>query len=383
MKIVHIYKDYFPVLGGIENHLRLVAEAQAKRGHQVTVLVTSKTNKHEAEAINGVLIIKAPRQFNVQSAPISIDFPSMTRMATINADIAHLHAPYPVGEASNLWFGRARKTIITWHSDIVRQQTLLKLYAPVLRRVIARANRIIPTSEKYMRTSPWLTEAYAKCRPVPYGIDIARFQNDTAQMLQAAADFRQQVLAHVPTLNSRTALVLLCVGQLRYYKAFGDLIRALPSLPNCVMAVAGTGNMREVWETMAHELGVANRVVFLGETSPEKLPGYYHGADIFVLPSNSRAEAFGIVNIEAMACGLPLVTTEVGSATSWVNVDGETGLVVPPQDPAALASAIQKLQDPQLRKHMGAAGRLRAQTEFTQEKMLDRIEQVYADALSH
>lgn len=375
MRIVHIYKDYFPVLGGIENHLRLLAESQAARGHDVTVVVAQlKDQKTKMENVHGVRLVKLRRQLNVQSAPISAQFATRVRDETREADIAHLHAPYPIGEACNLWFGRAKKTIISWHSDIVRQKTLLRVYAPVLRRVVASADRIICTSEPYKQTSPWLTTAQDKCVVVPYGIQLARFEQLTTEQRAKSNVFRADMLARV---RANDGLVLLCVGQLRHYKSFDTLIRALPQLPNVAMAIAGTGPYEAPWKAVAGDLGVSERVVFLGQTGQGDLPALYHGSDVFVLPSNSRAEAFGIVNIEAMACGLPVVTTDVGSGTSWVNVDGTTGFVVPPMNPDALANAINKLRDPVVRRRMGEAGRARAHAEFTEDTMIERVEGIY------
>ncbi len=375
MRIVHIYKDYFPVLGGIENHLKLLAESQAARGHDVTVVVTQlKDQKTKIENVNGVRLVKLRRQLNVQSAPISATFATWVRNETRDADIAHLHAPYPLGEACNLWFGRAKKTVISWHSDIVRQKTLLRVYAPVLRRVVASAGRIICTSEPYKQTSPWLTTAQDKCVVVPYGIQLARFGQLTTEQHAKSDAFRADMQA-----RANGGLVLLCVGQLRYYKSFDTLIRALPQLPNVAMAIAGTGPYEAPWKAVASDLGISDRVAFLGQTGQADLPTLYHGSDVFVLPSNSRAEAFGIVNIEAMACGLPVVTTDVGSGTSWVNQDGVTGYVVPPMNTDALAGAIDKLRDPVARKHMGEAGRARAHAEFTEEMMIERVESVYED----
>ena len=373
MRLVHIYKDYFPVLGGIENHVRLLAEAQAAHGHDVTVLVTQLQNqKSKIENVNGLRVMKLRRQLNVQSAPISAQFATQVRNVTHGADIAHLHAPYPIGEACNLWFGRAKKTVMTWHSDIVRQKTLLRMYAPVLRRVVAQADRIICTSEPYMRTSPWLTTAQDKCVVVPYGIDLARFEVLTAEQQVKSKAFRAEM-----TAKANGGLVLLCVGQLRHYKSFDTLIRALPQLPNVAVAIAGTGAYEVPWKALAIDLGVSERVMFLGQTGQAELPALYHGSDTFVLPSNSRAEAFGIVNIEAMACGLPLVTTDVGSGTSWVNVDGVTGFVVPPMNPDALAAAIGTLRDADTRRRMGDAGHARAHAEFTHALMIERVEDVY------
>lgn len=140
--------------------------------------------------------------------------------------------------------------------------------------------------------------------------------------------------------------------------------------------------MRPVWEALVAELGVGEKVRFVGGVSDEALPGLYASADIFVLPANSRAEAFGKVLLEAMAAGLPCVTTEVGTGTSLVVQDGVTGRVVPPQDPEALAAALRPLlADGGLRRRMGEAGRERVLREFTPEQMVERVEAVYRAVL--
>ena len=376
MRIVHIYKDYFPVPGGIENHIKQLAEAQALAGHDVTVLVTQLPGKPASdEMLNGVHVVKTPRQMNVQSAPISVQFGKQVNVQTAGADIVHLHAPYPIGEACNLYFGRARKTLINWHSDIVRQKTLLRLYAPVLRRVIDKADLIMPTSMQYARTSPWLRDVIEKCRPVPPGIDIRTFKHDPS----AGAARRESLLAGV---GVQAPLVLLSVGRLRHYKGLDTLIRALQQLPDVVSVIVGVGPMEAAWKTLAQEIGVAGRVIFAGEVSDAELPSYYSAADVFVLPSNSRAEAFGMVNLEAMGHGLPLITTEVGSATSWINEHGVTGLVVPPMDPDALAKAVEVLRDEDLRRRIGEAAHQRVIADFTVEKMVERMANVYREALS-
>ena len=380
MRILHIYKDYYPVIGGIENHIRQLAEAQAAQGYSVAVLVANTSKKTEVDTVNGVRVIKTGRQFNVQSAPLSAALPFTLRRETAGADIAHVHSPYPPGEAANLWFGRARKTILTWHSDIVRQKTLLRFYAPTLRRVIRRADRILPTSDAYARSSPWLSPHLDKCVAVPLGVDVARFQ--PAVMLSSrAATIRGRILATSPTSAATT--VLLTVGRLRYYKGIDDLIRAMPQLPDAISVVAGTGPMIVPWKTLAQELGVSERVLFVGDVSDDDLPAFYQAADIYVLPANVRAEAFGVAIIEAMACGLPIVCTDIGTATSWINQHNSTGYVVPPQDPPALAASILNLQNsPFLRRQMGMASRQRVMEEFTIDKMIQRVDDVYHQALT-
>jgi len=363
MKILHVYKDYFPVLGGIENHIKILAEAQAAADHQVIVLVCSPGHRTRVETLNGVKVIKAGRMTTVASMPLSLSQP--IALARLNPDIVHIHSPYPLGELSNRLLGRAHATIITHHSDIVRQQAWLRLYGPLLRRVLRAADRIIATSPRYIETSAWLRPVRDKCTVVPLGVDPVRFS------LPSGAQGGRGDRA--PTL--------LFTGRLRYYKGLDTLLRALHLLPNTQLRIVGDGPMKEEWEQLAYELQVQDRVRFVGEVSDQDLPGYYQAADIFVLPANARAEAFGTVLLEAMASGLPCITTEVGTGTSWVVQDGVTGFVVPPRDPHALAQAAQSLLDNADRRvAMGRAARARVESTFTTERMIAGVQTVYADA---
>jgi rhamnosyl/mannosyltransferase len=374
MRIVHVYKDYFPVLGGIENHIRQLAEAQAKRGHDVDVLVTNLDATYASETLNGVRVTKAPRHLNVQSAPIGFSFRAAVERLTTGADIVHLHAPYPIGETCNLISGRARKTVITWHSDIVRQKTLLRFYAPILRRAIAKADAIIPTSEVYARTSPWLRDHLDKCRPVPLGVDAHRFQIPSSKLDDATPRSTQNL--------KPSNLTLLSVGRLRYYKGLDRLIRIMPRLRNVTATIVGAGPMEAEWKALTQQLSVADRVTFAGEVSDTDLPMCYQAADAYVIPATSRAEAFGIAILEAMASGLPVISTDVGTATSWINQNGVTGFVVPPDEDDALVAAIEKLRDAALRQRMGRAARTRVEAEFTVQRMVEQIEHVYLDVLN-
>lgn len=361
MRIVHVYKDYFPVLGGIENHVRTLAELQAAAGHDVTVLVTNPGSQPRRELRAGVKVVRAPRLATVASTPLSPTFPLLLRR--LRPEITHLHFPYPVGEASQWLLNRGRPYVITYHSDVVRQQAILRVYRPLLARVLRGAARILPTSENYVRSSPYLAPLAARCTVVPLSVDPAPFARAT------------------PLLPAAGAPTLLFVGRHRYYKGLDDLLRALPGLPARLL-VGGDGPMRAEWERLAQALGLGGQVRFLGDVSDADLPGLYASADIFVLPANSRAEAFGTVLLEAMATGLPCVTTELGTGTSTVVQHGQTGFVVPPRDPAALRAALQRLlDDPALRQQMGAAGRARVLAEFTSQRLLQRVQTVYAEVV--
>ncbi|HIQ02107.1 MAG TPA: glycosyl transferase family 1, partial [Anaerolineales bacterium] len=173
MEVLHIYKDYYPALGGIENHIKVLAEAQAGAGHRVTVLVCDPGPRTRVEELHGVRVVKAGRLTTAASMPLSISQP--LGLARLRPDIAHVHSPYPLGEVANWLLGRARATIITHHSDVVRQRGWLRLYGPLLHRVLAAADRVIATSPRYIETSPWLRPVREKCVVVPLGVDHRRF----------------------------------------------------------------------------------------------------------------------------------------------------------------------------------------------------------------
>ncbi len=371
MKILHVYKDYFPVYGGIENHVRLLAEAEAAQGHQVTVLVTSRGRHTETTTLNGVKVIKAARLWHIASTPISLALPAT--LARLRPDIAHLHFPYPLGEISQYALGHARRTLITYHSDIVRQKRILRFYRPLLWRVLHRADRIIATSPQYAASSPFLSRLTDKVTVIPLGIDPAPFL--AAPRLSATA------AQHLDSLPKGSVLILF-VGKLRYYKGVDVLLEALTALPGAALLLVGDGPMRGAWQALAHKLRLTGRVRFAGEVANEDLAAYYHAADVFVLPANSRAEAFGLVQLEAMASGLPVVCTEVQSGTSFVNEGGVTGFVVPPREPEALRRALQKLiENPDLRRQRGAAGRERLLRRFTAGKMVAQTLALYEEVL--
>jgi len=174
---------------------------------------------------------------------------------------------------------------------------------------------------------------------------------------------------------------VLFVGRLRYYKGLDYLISAMEQV-EAQLLVVGDGRQRAALERQAHGSPAARRIHFLGDVPQAELPSYYAAADVLALPSSHRSEAFGLVLLEAMACGTPVVSTELLTGTSYTNRDGETGWVVPPRDANALADALRAcLADPERGRMMGARGRQRVQTEFGAELMVERVLQVYADAL--
>jgi rhamnosyl/mannosyltransferase len=316
--------------------------------------------------VGGVHLIKAGRLATVASAPISLSLFAWLRR--LPCDIVHLHFPYPIGELAYLAGGRARAMVMTYHSDIVRQKGLLRFYAPFLRRVLQRADRILPTNERYVETSAYLRPLAQKCTVIPLGIDLAHFAQ--ANQSQVDAIHRQY--------GER---LVIFVGRLRYYKGLEFLIRAMPDVAARLLVV-GTGPMEKQWKALTTELRLQNKVTFLGDVDDADLPAYHYASAVFVLPSSQRSEAYGVSMLEGMACGLPAVSTELGTGTSYVNQHEVTGLVVPPCDSGALAAALNRLLgDDGLRRRLGQAARARAWGEFSHIAMVDRILGVYDEVL--
>ena len=373
MRVLYLYKDYYPILGGIENHMRLLAEGLHARGIDTTVLVTNTANHTVQETIGGVPVTKTARQINISSAPVSLQFYPWLRRLEAGIDIAHAHMPYPPGELGQLLLGRSRRFVVTYHSDIIRQRVLGALYRPFLWQTLAQARLIAAATPVHVQSSPFLRAHAPKCRIIPYGIDVQRLDL-TPQIAGEAAAWRAR-------FGDRP--LLLFVGRLRHYKGVDVLIEAMRQVEGAHAVIVGIGQMEEAWRGLAERAGLLDRITFVGELADDAVLGLYHAASIFVLPSTNRAEMFGIVQLEAMACRCPVICTELGTGTSYVNQDGVTGLVVPPNDPPALASAINRLlADADLRAQMGAAGRQRVETEFTNAVMVDRMLAFYQEAVN-
>jgi rhamnosyl/mannosyltransferase len=373
MRVLQLYKDYYPVLGGIENHIRMLAEGLRPLGVDVRVLVTNTGRHTVAETIGGVPVTKTGRQLNVSSAPVSLGlFPAVRRLEQ-DIDIAHAHMPYPPGELAQLLCGRSRRFVATYHSDIVRQRVLGALYRPVLQQVLRATDLIAVSNPVYIQDSPFLRRHADKCRVIHFGVDPARFALTPALAEQAAA-WRSRFPGQA---------LILFVGRLRHYKGVNVLIEAMRSVTGAQALIVGVGPLEAAWRQQAIDAGLADRVTFLGELSDAAVLAAFHAADLFVLPSTNRAETFGIVQIEAMACGLPVICTELGTGTSYVNRHGETGFVVPPNDAAALAAKIQILVDnAALRRALGQAGQQRVHDQFSITAMLRSVLAFYQEALA-
>jgi rhamnosyl/mannosyltransferase len=365
LSVLQVYKDYHPpVYGGIEQHLSLLCRA-IRPFCDVRVLVSaSGSPRTRREVVEGVPVMRSGEWLRVASAPICPAWPIHFRR--LRADLYHFHFPNPTGDVS-FWLSGARgKIVVTYHSDIVRQSTILPLYRPFLHRLLDKADAILATSPQYVESSEYLRPYRDKCAIVPLGVDLGRFEPRPAVDARAAewrAEFGEPLV--------------LFVGRLRYYKGLEVLLRAAAGIRGRI-ALVGDGPFEGLLRIQHRELRLGDRVVFLGQQPEFELLSLYRAARVCVLPSTLRSEALGIALIEAMASGVPVVSTEIGTGTSFVNQHGVTGRVVPPNDADALAGAINAILDDQaLAARYGAAARERAQAEFSHAVMARRVLRVY------
>lgn len=287
-------------------------------------------------------------------------------------DLVHLQFPAdPMAHLAAVALPRTVKRVITWHSDIVRQRTLLRLYEPFLERLLRSADAVILPTPAHFTSSQQLPRwvSREKTRVVPFGLDYQRFMQRPA----AADELRRR---------HGNRFLIFALGRHVYYKGFEYLIQAMRELPEATVLIGGRGPLTESLAALARDAGVADRVELVGRIPETQLPAYYHACDVFCMPSISRAEAFGFVQIEAMACGKPVVCCELNNGVTWVNRHEVSGLVVPPADVPALVGALKRLQgDEPLRVRLGAQGRQRALTEFSLEAMARGTLEVYRKAL--
>jgi rhamnosyl/mannosyltransferase len=362
MRVLELGKYYPPHRGGMETHLKTLCDALKDR-IELTALVASDQARTTRSVVDGVPVIRAGTIGCVASAPVCPSLPYLARR--IRADLVHIHAPNPAAVLAYLAACRGTPLVVTYQSDTVRQRFLGKAFEPILDRALRRA-AIVCTSPQYRDSSPLLQRHRERCHVIPLAIDSPPL---TEAGLEAAARIRARYGPRI----------LLAAGRLVYYKGFEHLIRAMRSVAGRLL-LAGRGPLRASLERAARENGVAGRVAFLGEV--EDFAPYYEAADVVVLPSIARSEAFGIVQLEAMARERPVVNTWLDSGVPFVSLHGVTGLTVPPADSAALAGAINLLLDrPDLRKSFGAAGRRRVGTHFTVKAMADATLDVFEKVL--
>ena len=361
LRVLQVGKFYHPHIGGMETHLQVLCGGL--RNHtDLRVIVSNEGRNTLEEIVDSVRVTRLSTLLTAFSTSIS---PGMvSRIRNSGADLVHMHLPNPAAVLAYLASGYCGCLVVTYHSDVVKQKVLGRVFEPVLYAVLRRSAAIIATSQNYLATSPVLQAFRDRCHVIPEGIDTAQFERcDPDAVRHIRARFGERLV--------------ISVGRLVYYKGLEYLIRAMADVRG-KLVIIGDGPLRGKLESLATQLGVADKVSFAGVIDNAAAMAYYHAAALFVLASVERSEAFGIVQVEAMAAGLPVVNTSLNSGVPLVSMHEETGLTVPPADPQALAAAINRLlDDSNLRQRLGQAGALRARQEFGLDKMLQPTLDLY------
>jgi rhamnosyl/mannosyltransferase len=361
LRVLQVNKSYYPHIGGIESLVRTYArELQKREDIEMQVLVCQEKGKTVQEIIEGVPVTRAGSMGTYFSCPLSFSFFRLFRKMAKQADVILFHMPFPLGDLACLLSGYQGSVVLAWHSDVVKQKKLLLLYRPILKRFLRRSDCILTATQGHIDSSAFLPEFREKCRVIPYGLRVDAYRNAK----------RMPVLTSL--LHDKQAVKVLFVGRLVYYKGVDVLLRAFAAVHGCELFLVGTGAREAALKAQAETL--TQKVHFLGALPEETLRAAFADCDLFVLPSVANSEAFGIVQLEAMVYGKPVINTALPTGVPFVSLHGETGLTVPPEDAAALANAIQQLADSApLRQRYGAAAAKRVETVFSEEAVLEQI----------
>lgn len=376
MRVLHLGKYYTPQRGGIESYTQALAEWCVAHGDAVGALVHQPSGRwlRTQEMLNGVEVRRAGCLATPVYTPLSPGFPlELSRaLREFRPELLHLHLPNPSCFAA-LASPTARRLpwIAHWHADVPpdspdwRLRYAYRAYRPFEHAVLARAQAIIATSQPYLEASLALAPWRAKAAVIPLGIADA-----------------ERVAPRTDLWPARTGLRLLAVGRLSHYKGFDVLIEALAKLADATLLLIGDGECERELRGLATARNLDHRIAFAGALDADALAAAYASADVFVLPSLDRSEAFGLVLLEAMRAGLPVVASAItGSGVGEVVLDGQSGLLAAPGDADALAGAIERLHDGAMRARLGAAGRARWESEFTLQKSAASVRAAYQAAL--
>ncbi len=369
MRVLHVFKNYYPpTRGGVEQWINDVVHSID--GIEFAVLTASRDRELVVEDDNGVQVVRAPTLVRASTAPVVPSWSSWMRK--LRPDVIHLNMPNPTGELAYLTSRVGVPMVASYHADIVRSGPLPAAYDRFAARVLRRAHRVVVGSQRLAETTKALRGVQEKIAVIPYGVE----PDDWSPRPPPADEIRARYAA-----PDRGGALFVLLGRLVHYKGADIAIDAMRDerLRDATLLIVGDGRLRAQLEARAAGLG--GRVVFVGEIGDHERAAYYHAADVFVFSGTNRGESYGIVQVEAMATGTPSISTELGTGTSWVNQHGETGLVVAPRDPAALAQAMVDLMgDDARRASMGQAAQRRVRERLSRRRMLDDLRALYEDA---
>lgn len=372
MKVLQIGK-FYPIRGGVEKVMYDLMFGLASRHVQCDMLCAT-TEDHPAGILSlsdYASLIAMPTELKLAATTIAPGMIAKLRQIAAEYDIIHIHHPDPMACLTLFLSGYQGKVVLHWHSDIMKQKLLLKLYRMLQDWLIERADVIVGTTPVYVQNSPFLSRMQHKVDYIPIGVE--RMRPDAERVQNIRRRYRDKKL-------------IFSLGRLVEYKGYEYLIRAAQYLDESYqIIIGGKGPLYDKLLHLKQELEVQDRVELIGYISDEELGAYYGACDVFCLSSILKTEAFAIVQIEAMSCAKPVISTRIpSSGVSWVNADGLSGLVVEAQNPEAIAHAIRSVtQNRETYEHLSAGSFDRYKTLFTRDKMVSKCLDIYDRVLSN
>jgi rhamnosyl/mannosyltransferase len=369
LRVVHFYKTYFPdSVGGVEQVIRQMCVSTGRLGITNHVLSLSRDRNLEPFDYEGHTVHRVPLNVEVASNAVSVQaIGALARMAA-QADVVHYHFPWPFMDMAHFLARIDKPTVVTYHSDIVRQKALLKVYQPLRHRFLQSVDAIVATSPNYLASSAVLDRYRDKTRVIAFGLDKSSYPvPEQARLDHWRARVGQKFF--------------LFVGVLRYYKGLHILLDAVAGTDYPVVIV-GAGPIEAELKAHAARLGLKH-VQFVGAVDDHDKVALLDLCYAVAFPSHLRSEAFGISLLEGAMYGKPMISSEIGTGTTYINVHGETGLVVPPSDHEALRAAMRTLwNDPRMAREMGQRAEARYWQLFTSAQMAESYARLYEELVA-
>lgn len=368
MRVLHFYRTYLPeTVGGVEQVIHQICLGSVANGVQCDVLTLCDNPEPSVITLEGHRVFRAKSDIRIASTDFSLSVFKPFREQLAQADVIHYHFPWPFMDIVHFACGVKKPSIVTYHSDIIRQRLLLTLYRPLMNRFLGDVTHIVATSPNYFETSDVLKQFRNKVSVIPIGLDKSSYPiPDESRIQHWRNEFGERFF--------------LFVGMMRYYKGLHILLEAANTLPYPIVIV-GAGPMEQSLKQHAAELKLDN-VHFLGRISEVDKTALLKLCSAIVFPSHLRSEAFGVSLLEGAMYGKPLISSEIGTGTSYINIHEQTGYVIPPSNPIALRDAMRHLwENPQRAAQMGDCARQRYEQLFTADKMCASYAELYRKAL--
>lgn len=369
MRILHFFKTYYPdAYGGVQQVIYQLAEGAIKNGHEVDVLCLSGKKPDTKFSIAAHTVYTAREDCYIASTGFSWSAITEFRRLAAQADIIHYHFPWPYMDIVHFLVCPQKPSVVTYHSDIVKQKYLLKLYKPLMMRFLNSVNAVVVSSPNYAKTSKVINEIKKHVEVIPFGLEQRTQPKSSEVLLQKWRD-------------KFPSKFFLFIGFLRYYKGLSYLLDAL-SKNDYPLVIIGEGPCEDELKAQVTKLGLKN-VFFVGPVSNENKNALLELCYAVVFPSHLRSEAFGMTLLEAAMYGKAMISCEIGTGTTYINQHGETGLAVEPANSDALSSAMKRLwEDQKETERMGKNAKVRFEENFTADVMIDKYIKLYEKVIS-